>query len=224
MREELTCLASDYPAKTYSLPSRHSNPFATCWTRPGSIPFRFDAGESVENLIRKLRSQRFQGSIIGPHGSGKSTLLETLKPRLRAAGWQVHHITLRDGQRRLPGGFYSKNATEGPLVAIVDGYEQLHWLERARLRRHCVCENLGLIVTSHTATRIPMLIRLAPTSALIQQIVDHLTARVSTDVTFNDVAASHARHGSNVRDLLFELYDVHERKRRSSRTPHCIVA
>ena len=28
----------------HSVPSRHDNPFATCWTRPGAIPFRFENG------------------------------------------------------------------------------------------------------------------------------------------------------------------------------------
>jgi hypothetical protein len=41
---------------------------------------------------------------------------------------------------------------------------------------------------------------------------------VSTPITDSDVAASHACHGSNVRELLFDLYDRHEQLRRAERT------
>jgi hypothetical protein len=44
--------------------------------------------------------------------------------------------------------------------------------------------------------------------------VADLCTEVSTPVTQNDVAASHACHGSNVREIFFELYDRHERGRR----------
>jgi hypothetical protein len=39
---------------------------------------------------------------------------------------------------------------------------------------------------------------------------------VSTTITRADIAASHACHGSNVREILFDLYDRHEAGRRKS--------
>src|SRR5207244_3306778 len=87
---------------TTNPPSRRDNPFATCWTRPGALPFRFADGENAERLIAKLAVQSWFGAIVGPHGSGKSTLLETLKPALVASGIYVTSISLHDGQRRLP--------------------------------------------------------------------------------------------------------------------------
>ena len=60
-------------------PSRHTNPFATCWTRPGAIAFHFPPGESAEQLVARLAADNWRGEIVGPHGSGKSTLLETLE-------------------------------------------------------------------------------------------------------------------------------------------------
>src|SRR5260221_12560454 len=84
-------------------PSRHSNPFATCWTRPGALAFRFKDGENAEQLIARMAAQGWRGEIVGPHGSGKSTLLETLKPLLVAAR-QVTAVSLRDREGRLPSG------------------------------------------------------------------------------------------------------------------------
>jgi energy-coupling factor transporter ATP-binding protein EcfA2 len=216
-----------------SIPSRRDNPFATCWTKPGAIRFRFDAGQSAEHLVARLASQYWVGAIIGPHGSGKSTLMETLKPALIARGCQIHSITLRGGQRRLPTDFLidcqmliekqyhdaeqSAQADPTPqpwrLLVVVDGFEQLRWLERARLRWFCRRRNAGLLVTSHRRIGIRPLIRLSPGQKLIEQLVANLCSEVSTGVTALDVAASNARHGSNVREILFDLYDRHERLR-----------
>jgi hypothetical protein len=198
-------------------PSRHSNPFATCWTRPGAIAFHFDAGQSAEQLIAKLADQQWRGAIVGPHGSGKSTLLETLKPALCAAGFHVNSITLQNGERHLSADFLSR-VNHRPKLFIIDGYEQLGWYDRAKLKRICGRAGHGLLVTSHSQTSLPTLIHLAPNERLVQQLVAQLSAQVSTPVTVADVAASLACHGSNVREILFDLYDRHERLRRAERT------
>jgi len=198
-------------------PSRHANPFATCWTRPGALPFRFTNDQTNEQLIAKLAAQNWRGAIVGPHGSGKSTLLESLKPALAAAGRHVRQISLHDGQRRLPREFF--DALKGPhTLAVIDGYEQLNWWERVRLARRCRRANVSLLVTTHATTRIPTLIELAPNRALITQLVADLCAGVSTTISPTDVTASHACHGSNVREIFFALYDRHERRRRPPRT------
>jgi len=197
-------------------PSRYDNPFATCWTRPGAIAFRFSDEQSAQQLIEKLAAQNWQGAIIGPHGSGKSTLLETLKPSLRAAGCHIYPMTLRDGQRRLP---QNPLPSDDPrALVIVDGYEQLAWRERLRLKRLCRRAKLGLLVTAHSQPRIPLLIRLDPGRRLVQQLVAQLAAQVSTPITADDIAASHACNGSNVREIFFDLYDRHEHLRRAGRT------
>src|SRR3954467_5041632 len=114
-------------------PSRRANPFATCWTKPGALPFQFPADESATSLIARLAALDWRGAIIGPHGSGKSTLLESLKPAICDFGREVIAISLRDGQRRLPRkGINSlrRISNANPVVFIIDGYEQLGWFER----------------------------------------------------------------------------------------------
>jgi hypothetical protein len=202
---------------TASAPSRHDNPFATCWTRPGAIAFRFDDGQSAEQLLAQLARQGWWGAIVGPHGSGKSTLLEALQPALRDMGRCVHFAALRGGQRRVPRGSLAL-VGGGETLVVVDGYEQLSMMERWRLKRRCRRAKVGLLVTSHGETNVPTLIRLAPDLRLVQRLVTDLAARMSTPVTGADVAASHACHGSNVREVFFDLYDRHERLRRAGRT------
>ena len=238
-------------ANTAAPPSRRDNPFATCWTKPGALPFQFSEGESADQLVSKLAAQNWRGAIIGPHGSGKSTLLESLKPALLAAGQQVLAVSLHDRERRLPRDVWNNLASEpaglprrtnlacngesvhssrrdkpggsstvaqNPRLLIIDGYEQLSWLERRRLIRHCHRTSTGLLVTAHAETQLATLIRLAPQQALIAQLVAQLCSEVSTPITSSDLAASLACHGSNVREIFFDLYDRHERNRRIQRT------
>ena len=202
------------------VPSRDSNPFATCWTRPGALLYRFPADMSAEGLLDKLATLNWRAAITGPHGSGKSTLLETLKPLLTGAGKEIVASTLRDRERRLPDEQVRARqiaiSTHGPdrVVAIVDGYEQLGCFERWRLIRRCRRAGCGLIVTAHAPTCLPTLIKLAPDRALIMQLVSDLCGEVSNCITPEIVAASHACHGSNVREIFFDLYDRYERSRR----------
>lgn len=224
-------------------PSRYDNPFATCWTKPGAIPFRFTAGASLSQLLLRFAAANWYGAIIGPHGSGKSALLETLTTQLMASGHPIKTLTLKDGQRQLsPESFADiRKPREAPLpkapclpsqstthlasarglrtstlprIIIVDGYEQLAWTERVKLVYHCRRESLGLLLTSHSVTCLPTLVKLAPDSELVNELVAGLCAQVSTFIDPNIVAASHACHGSNVREIFFDLYDRYERIRR----------
>jgi energy-coupling factor transporter ATP-binding protein EcfA2 len=197
-------------------PSRRDNPFATCWTRPGALPFRFNYDQNIDQLVEKLAAQQWRGAIIGPHGSGKSTLLEALKPAIVATGRSVQAISLRDGQRRLPHAFFTTWPGNSNAIVIIDGYEQLGWPACLHLRIRCRTTGAGLLVTSHTSVRIPTLIRLSPDQQLVEQLVGNLCAEVSTTIRRADIAASHACHGSNVREILFDLYDRHEAGRRES--------
>ena len=217
MRHLSTQRAARDLASTGHTVSRQANPFATCWTRPGALPFHFDDGQSAKQLVAEFTAQQCCGAIVGPHGSGKSTLLETLKPTLREAGFRVHSIALKDRQRRLPADFWSLSHTPRTII-IVDGYEQLGWFERARLMHFCRRASRGLLVTTHSPTRILTLLCLAPNERLVQRLVGELAAQVSTPITISDIAASHACHGSNVREILFDLYDRHEQMRRTERT------
>jgi hypothetical protein len=195
------------------------------------LPFVFPDDLTAEQVVAQLSAQGWRGEIIGPHGSGKSSLLEALKPALESAGCRIQAIALRDGQRWLPRGFaaWERDAPAGPpqqdgaagaspshgarRLMIVDGYEQLGCLQRLWLKRRCRRASAGLLVTSHAPTGLPTLVTLVPDVELVQRLVARLARRAATRITPADVAASHAVHGSNVREILFDLYDRHERHR-----------
>lgn len=205
-------------------PSRYSNPFATCWTKPGALPFQFPAGQSAESVVARLAATNWRGAIIGPHGAGKSTLLATLVPALKAAGRYVNTITLRDGQRCWPPGFLRHALAPPQPLLIIDGYEQLWGGGRIGLDLQCRCAAAGLLVTSHASTWLPTLVELKPDLQLVMQLTVHLRRRVPSPITLDDVAASYACHGCNVREIMFDLYDRHERASRAARTANHSVA
>src|SRR5262249_31837941 len=136
-------------------PSRRSNPFATCWTRPGALPFRFDANNSAEQLVAQLATQNWRGEIVGPHRSGQPTLLEALRPFLAAAGRNIPVVVLRDRQPSLPIGFLHHAAGPPNALIVIDGYEQLARFSRRQLNQHCRRRGAGLLVTSHSPSGLP---------------------------------------------------------------------
>jgi uncharacterized MnhB-related membrane protein len=71
---------------------------------------------------------------------------------------------------------------------------------------------------SHASTGLPTLYRTSVDAALAQSLVSILTAERFSPITAADVAASHACHGSNLRELFFALYDRHEALARTART------
>jgi energy-coupling factor transporter ATP-binding protein EcfA2 len=188
------------------------NPFSTCHIRPGAIPFFFPPGQSAEQLVESLRVENWWGEIVGPHGSGKSTLLCALIPALRNAGRDPLLIELHDGQRRLPVDLRRTDGLTENTVVIVDGYEQLSLWSRARLKRFCRRRGLGLVVTSHQPAGMPLLFQTAPSVTLTEELVRFLLHGQPALVDSSDLAQRFDRHRGDLREVLFELYDLYEQR------------
>jgi hypothetical protein len=192
------------------------NPFCTRRIRPGVVPFYFPAGMDVENLIDRLRCNQWRGEIVGPHGSGKSTLLASILEAVEQAGREVVCFELHDGQRSLPRDWRLKTKTAAisrPAIVAVDGYEQLSLWNRFRLKSYCRRLHLGLLVTSHAATGLPEIFRTSASLEMALQIVEKIMQKEYFTIPANIIADSLARHGTNIRELLFDLYDYFEQQR-----------
>jgi hypothetical protein len=190
------------------------NPFSARRLRPGALPFLFPPDQSAAQLLNRLRANDWRGQIVGPHGSGKSALLAALTSALQAAGRRVHMVELHNGQRRLPRDFYRTCGCDPATVVVVDGYEQLGWLSRFWLKRFCRRHKLGFLVTAHNPVGLPDLFRSATTLALAEQIVAQLLGDRPKHVTVPEVAERFSRHGGDLREMLFDLYDLYEQRRR----------
>jgi hypothetical protein len=201
---------------------RESNPFATRFIRPGASTYLFPAGQSAAALVAKLRDQAWNGEIVGPHGSGKSTLLAALIPELSRARRKLVRRVIRqeaDDSRQAgvevvlpkyaPVTAGSKQWDESTLL-VLDGYEQLSWWWRRRVRAECRRRGAGLLVTAHQPLDLPLLVRMQPSEALAQQIVARLLDGSKSPVGPDDVTAAFKSSDGNLREMLFALYDVHQ--------------
>jgi hypothetical protein len=198
-----------------------SNPFSTRHVRPGAIPYFFPADVGVAALVERLQSAGWRGQIIGPHGTGKSTLLATLLPELERAGKIPVVITLHDGTRRVPGNVWQtihQQVSPNHLL-VIDGYEQLGFASRWRLKWHCFRRSVGLLVTTHTSVGLPEVYRTQVNREQAEQVVRHLLRGRDSTVAVNALEQQLAAHDGNLREALFALYDLHERSCSRNRTP-----
>ena len=185
-----------------------SNPFSTRFIRPGAIPFLFGTGEYATGLIERLRAADWWGQIIGSHGSGKSTLLAAILPALEAAGRQVLSVTLRQGEHRLPR--LDPPALSANTQLIIDGYEQLSWWSRRRIKSLCRRHGTGLLVTAHTDVGLPLVYQTKSSQELATAVVRQLIGENGASITADDVRSAYAAAGGDIRETLFKLYDVYQ--------------
>jgi hypothetical protein len=192
------------------------NPFATRHVRPGAVPYFFPSGETVETLVDRLAASAWRGEIVGPHGSGKSTLLAGLIATMQQRGRNVVFYRLREGDRRLPVEPKDVRMLATNDIVVVDGYEQLPWWRKWQLRRLCKRNGLGLLVTTHAPTGLPLLWQTSVDRASVERVVAHLLAIEPTAAALiarDDIVRALEDHPSNAREVLFALYDVVERRR-----------
>jgi hypothetical protein len=216
-------------------PTPISNPFATRYTRPDAAKYLFPPGTGADALIARLRESAWWGQITGPHGSGKSTLVQTLLPRLEAAGRAIDFFAFhREDPRRAAGSPTPEPASRcylaQPLTGlrqasmaacssttqiVVDGYEQLSWLQRTWLKRQCRRRGAGLLVTAHDELGLPPLWRTDTSADLARRVVARLLGDGDDGwLSAGQVEQLFAAHRGNLRELLFALYDLYEQHQR----------
>jgi len=191
------------------------NPFCTRRIRPGAVAYCFPAGVTAEDLIDRLRRNQWQGGIVGPHGSGKSALLARILTALEQAGQRAVLFELHDGERRLPRDWRRiivSPASPAPTIVVVDGYEQLSAWSRFYLKRYCRRRQLGLLITSHAPMGLPEIFctysSLEMAINVVEQLLQNERIKISTEI-IDDLFS---RHGGNIRELLFDLYDLYQQK------------
>jgi energy-coupling factor transporter ATP-binding protein EcfA2 len=137
--------------------------------------------------VAKFIEQGCRAQILGPHGSGKSTLLATLRPLL---------------------------ATLNRRLEVIDGFEELSLPYRCWTRLACRARGTGLLVTAHRDVGLPTLIELRPRLELVRELVAQLCERVPSPISLPDIDDSLSRHGQNLRETFFELFQLHEARSR----------
>lgn len=192
------------------VPSRRANPFATCWVDPHKSPLCVVDEATLHVAIETLRRPGAAGAIVGRHGSGKTTVARRIAESLSAEGWRVYWSELHDGKRDEKGLVPASSTKMTNVLQVVDGYEQLGWLQRWHVRRRCRRAGVSLLVTSHEATSLRTLLRLEPDVDVALEVYRRLTAEISTPVIPEDVVVGFDACSGNLRELWFHLYDLHE--------------
>jgi hypothetical protein len=195
---------------TQSIPS---NPFSSRNVRPGAVPFIFRPGESAEKLVDQLAADQWCGQIIGPHGSGKSTLLAELMPQLAARGRKVSLCELHDGERRLPTSAPALSRLTSGDQLVIDGYEQLGWWARLNIRSRAWRNGFGLLVTAHQDVGLPTLYATAVDREIAHRVLAHLLPGGAASITAEDLDFRLAAQQGNLREALFDLYDLYEERK-----------
>lgn len=198
-----------------------SNPFSTKYTRPGAIPFWPVAGRTVPDLVDRFESAAISMQILGPHGVGKSTLANSIGQHWKSLGLEVTSIELHSGQRQLDRS--ARAATSrcltdvGQSRLVIDGFEQLHWLERKRLLGKCRQRGVPALVTCHRSLGLLTLIELVPDFDLFQRLVTQLTRDSGVEFAHEELRRRFSYHAGDFREALFDLYDSWETRAQSCR-------
>ncbi|MDA1051320.1 MAG: hypothetical protein O3C40_12690 [Planctomycetota bacterium] len=189
------------------------NPFSTAAVKPGAIEFRFCGDSNASSLVTTLQRNRWHGEIVGPHGSGKSTLLQTLLPVIEAAGRVVRYYVAKPNESQLPIPANEQATWTASTQVVVEGYELLTRRQQKMFDRACREKQAGLLVTCHKPQGLPPLFHTSITIELAISLVELLLPAACDFITPIDVRDSFSRHGQNLRELLFEMYDLYEQRR-----------
>lgn len=201
------------------------NPFATRHTRPGRVEPLDGHGQprDMAALLDRLAALGGRAAICGPHGSGKTTLLEHVSQALEARGSVVERVRLRawrDGAAAAAGDLFAAFRAilrcSAGKTACIDGWEQMGpaAMAASALARLRGC---SLVVTTHRATRLPLLVACETSPLLLAGIVRRLPGHASwggSVIRDADLEAAFSRHGGDIRESLYELYDRFEERRR----------
>lgn len=188
-------------------PSRDSNPFATCWTRPGAMPW---CG-NVDAIVERLSRSDWRGQVVGPHGSGKTTLLRALVEPLRQAG-----------KRPVLFDAFDNTDIAGDIL-LVEAFERLPRREQWRHITAWRRAGVGFVVTTHLKMRswftpLRVLAEMQPDEAVVIELFERLTKVRPTPVTIADALASFASRDGDLREAWFDLHSLHENRTRKVRT------
>lgn len=195
--------------------SLDGNPFSSRFIQPGAIDY-LCTEESLDTLGQRLLSQP-RCQLTGPHGSGKSTLMHSL------ARWWTQRAgpvtLLRISAHRRVGQRRQWPAQDDSLLRplwCIDGWDGCSMLQRWRLAWSWQWRRPHLLLTNHQrrfgwhplADCQP---HLETVLAVVQQLQQHLPPahRIGSE----RAAAAFQRQDGNIRETLFELYDVFEDQR-----------
>ncbi len=193
------------------------NPFSTRFIQPGAISYeRFDGGTVTELAERFLKLPSKRGIIIGPHGSGKSTLVASLVSKLPSIvpKSKIHSLRFSTDKSAAKYLITSVNEWSPHSIAILDGYEQLRFGSRFRVAWLARARSISILATAHRPVRgFETIWETSVNESSSQWVVEQLLRQSALSSGANELlqsdawSRSRAKHGQNLRESLFDMYD-----------------
>jgi hypothetical protein len=194
------------------------NPFSTRFVKPGALHFHFQPGDSLSSVLEILRQTNWVGEIVGPHGSGKSTLVSEISSCFPQEK-QMAQFLVRTGDRQWKCFSQIRKwigeQSSGSLL-IVDGMEQLNCFFRWMIIRGCRQKRLGFLATAHRSIGLPTIITTTTSVDVFRRLVSQLISESSICFSADTIVEVFLRHQPNIREALFEMYDLAETKLRNA--------
>jgi hypothetical protein len=212
------------------------NPLSTRFVRPGQIEYLFPGEHSLDRATLFESLERHQCvAVVGPHGTGKSTFLRWWWKDRTDVRWIAlssgrlvgpHAPTTRKFIDRIKTGFTASFSTWKKgcqlLSSIsddphpywsVDGWEQMPLIIAIAIRWSLKRSSKRLVVTSHREHfGISTLHRTTVDDQVLWRILDHLLDKAPQTQAARIRIAARQRIDqtqiTNVREFLFDLYDV----------------
>jgi len=194
-----------------------TNPFATRYTRPGSLPPLDLRGRAIDadEMLVALGHLGVAASLRGPHGAGKTTLLTHLASSWEARGMAIERVRLRSC-RDTPNALAIISRSPAGGIVCIDSWElagrSAGWAARLMARR----AGCRLLVTEHKRTGLPVLMECRTTAALLASVVSRLPDHAGWFgmlIHEVDIHEAFANSQGNLREALADLYDRFESRR-----------
>ena len=83
---------------------------------------------------------------------------------------------------------------------------------RLLLKRFCRTHGVGLVVASHRSAHLPSLYETAVDDTRAWRVVQRLQSGFPPRIEIGDLLQRLARHEGNLREALFDLYDLYEER------------
>ena len=157
--------------------------------------------------------------IVGPHGPGQSTLLDALHKDLLIRCPDVSLVHERFSRTPDSSSGQRVSTLDWPRdsIVILDGYEQISLWSRWWIQTASWQKRIRLLVTTHQPLRrFDLLWRTSVDKQSAEWIVKNMLRLSNQEdweeklpllLSSKEWSDSRARHGQNIRETLFDMYD-----------------